>query len=129
VITTSTLQLFESKNIRVFDYGTKWLLLKQIGAGGNSIKGWLSSPVISFTDKLLTQSTELRSDCALLQLQFNDGKFSVVCWNWVPGPGPGDFELEFATEQAAVDYALNYFFGENEYFEAYKAWQLKQASM
>lgn len=128
MITTSALQLFESRNIRVYDYGNNWLLLKPVGAGGNSINGWLSSPVISFTDQSFTHSEEERSDCPLLQLQYNAGTFSVICWNWVPGPGPGDFELEFGTEQDAVDYVLNYFFGENEYFEARKTWELKQAA-
>jgi hypothetical protein len=128
VNTTAAQELFESRDIRVFDYGNNWLLPKQIGAGGNSIDGWLSSPVISFTDASLTVAAEVRSDCPVLQLQFNGDAFSVVCWNWVPGPGPGDFELEFKTLQAAADAVLHYFFGQNDYFEARKAWQLKQAA-
>lgn len=99
----------------VFEYPAHYLLLKNPEAGGNVVKGMPHSVVTEFTDETLSEFKEYKSDCPKLGLVFEDGKYLLQCVNWTPGPGPGDFELTFETAEAAVTFALSYFFSPNIY--------------
>lgn len=126
VISDSTLELLASKQVQFFEANASCLLVKSIGADGNRIPGWKSSPVVMFTDATLTVSQEIVSDCPLLQVSLADEGYRLTCWNWVPGPGPGDFEQTYATEAELLEAILNYFFETNPYFEARKHWEMQQ---
>ena len=49
-----------------------------------------------------------------------DGSWSVKVWEYRPGPGPGDFDMEFPSESAAVDDVIRYFFDDHPKFLEYK---------
>ena len=46
------------------------------------------------------------------------GRWHVSVWDWAPGPGPGDFVKEFASEAAAIHFIVQYFFCETLEFLA-----------
>lgn len=41
-----------------------------------------------------------------------DGKWIFELWEFMPGPGPGDFRVEFASITDAVSAILDYYFGD-----------------
>ncbi|MCA6363357.1 MAG: hypothetical protein IM638_09985 [Bacteroidetes bacterium] len=124
MLSDAVLNNIRSKGVWVFEYPTHYLLLKNPEAGGNSLNNLPAAVVAVFTGEMLSECKEYRSDCPQLGLLFEEGKYLLQCVNWTPGPGPGDFDLSFDTPEAAVEYALNYFFEKNPHFEALLAWHL-----
>ena len=61
--------------------------------------------------------SEIISDCPTMVLWYEKKQYQLVCWDWIPGTGPGDFELNFKDEDSVVDFIESYYFGENEYFK------------
>lgn len=118
MLSETLLHKLRSKGVWVFEYPAHYLLLKKPEAGGNVVKGMPHSVVTEFTDETLSEFKEYKSDCPKLGLLFEDGKYLLQCVNWTPGPGPGDFELTFETAEAAVTFALSYFFSPNIYIDA-----------
>ena len=53
-------------------------------------------------------------------MEFKGKECTLICWDWVPGPGPGDFEKTFFNEDEVVAFIVSYYFGKNEFFEARK---------
>lgn len=116
MLSEPTRKKLEEENIRIFDYAHMVILSKKIGAKGNLIPNFKGAPVIIY-DKEMNVQEEVFSDCPKVSMKLEDNKFIVSVWDWVPGPGPGDFELSFDNEEEAVREARNYFFGESKYFK------------
>ncbi len=112
-------------NIWIFDYNKMVILLKKRGSAGNVIPNWESGAIVKM-DNQFNVIEEITSDCPKVSIQFENDHFLVSVWDWVPGPGPGDFELKFDTEEEAVDMAFQYFFTKNKYFEERLNYQLKR---
>ncbi|SRR5260370_23964306 len=45
-------------------------------------------------------------------LRWNAEGWSFRIWEWIPGPGPGEFERIYPTLEAAVQAVLEYYFGD-----------------
>lgn len=50
-------------------------------------------------------------DAPSVYLYAIDGMWYVEVWEYVPGPGPGDFRHRHATLKSVLDDVLDYFFG------------------
>jgi hypothetical protein len=111
-----------TKGLVIFGRDQSITIHKPAGVGGNNIPGWKSIPVITKISDDWDNTVEYRSDSPLLHLRFDQNRFFVHHHNWIPGPGPGDFSLDFETEQQAIDFIISYYFGENKYFEELKAY-------
>lgn len=98
-------------------------IMKKTGVTGNSIPNYRTIPVVTL-DKNLETISEITSDCPTMLLWFQNNEYQLVCWDWVPGPGPGDFELTFDDENTVVAFIESYYFGENEYFKKRLAYEL-----
>jgi hypothetical protein len=106
----------EKKGLSLFVSNNWCSFLKEIGKPGNSIPNWTSIPIVEINqDAKVTKETV--SDCPLMSLSYEEGIYRLRCWEWVPGPGPGDFELIFDNESAAFDFVESYYFGNNPYFQ------------
>lgn len=90
------------------------LYFKKIGIEGNSLPNWNSIPLI--TNDKNGNEIKLISDCPHMWLWFKKENFQLICWDWVPGPGPGDFNLDFNDENELIEFILSYYFGSNKYF-------------
>ncbi|NRB84933.1 MAG: hypothetical protein HRU49_14370 [Winogradskyella sp.] len=99
--------------------------MKKTGISGNSIPNYKTIPVVTM-DKNGETKSEITSDCPTMMLWFEKNQYQLVCWDWVPGPGPGDFELNFKDENSVVDFIESYYFGKNEYFEKRLEYELNK---
>jgi len=99
--------------------------LKKIGIIGNSLPNYTSIPLVMMNKDGETES-ETISDCPTMMLWFEKNQYQLVCWEWVPGPGPGDFELNFKDENSVIDFIESYYFGENEYFKKRLEYELNK---
>jgi hypothetical protein len=117
------LHKLHSKGILTFNYTTYVLLLKKPEAGGNALPGG-SQTKITRIGNSVGDNAGFMSDCPTLAFEAENNMFWIKCINWVPGPGPGDFELPFHTPEKAVKYALSYFFDKNPHFDALLSWHL-----
>ena len=52
-----------------------------------------------------------------LDLKKIDNHFQITHWDYAPGPGPGDFILDFESEIEVVSFIESYYFGSNPYRE------------
>jgi hypothetical protein len=90
-------------------------ITKPKGIEGNFLPEKEPSP-----NEIILEANDVPTDCPIIQISKNENKISAFLWDWAPGPGPGDFDIDFDTEDDAVSFLINYYFGENEYFEARK---------
>ena len=51
-------------------------------------------------------------DTPTLNFFYSDGNWHVVCHEYKPGPGPGDFHDQWSTGEEAIRDILDFFFGE-----------------
>ena len=56
-------------------------------------------------------SEEILCNAPCANLYPKDGKWMFKIWEFVPGPGPGDFIEEFFSIVTAVDAIIDYYFG------------------
>lgn len=115
MLTPRNRKRLEESGVRIFNYSDMVILSKKIGSKGNSIPNFKTSPIVSF-DKNLFVEEEVFSDCPKVSIRLINDEYVVSVWDWVPGPGPGDFELTFSNEELAIEEVWNYFFGDNHYF-------------
>jgi hypothetical protein len=112
----------EALGLKLIEHAGYCVFIKPSGLSGNKLPFPSSFKLVNIID-----NTEIvhYSDCPIISTMENrEGKpFRVMCWNWVPGPGPGDFEKFFDTEEEALDCVLWYLFEENEYFNARKTYE------
>jgi hypothetical protein len=95
-----------------------------VGAGGNSIPYFKSIPIVKMNEQGETVE-EIQSDCPMLTIWFEGDQFKLQCWDWVPGPGPGDFVLGFDDEETLMEFVDSYYFGDNEYFNQKERYALQ----
>lgn len=109
------------KGLKISSDGkTRISIIKPKGLNGNFLpENNQSKILISLDDE------DLYSDCPIIRISKNDNKFSAICWDWTPGPGPGDFIIDFNSEDELVNFLINYYYGENEYFEARKKYVIQ----
>ena len=92
----------------------RFFLMKPLGVEGNGIEGYVDYPfssVIYGGGKVIIEDDSHPSDAQMLRVVFRDGSYSISVWNWVPGPGPGDFNEKFSTEEEVLIHnALGVFF-------------------
>lgn len=118
-LTPKSKERLTEKGLLVYGHGDMWLLVKPIGVPGNRIPSMKRSTVATLDGK----KKDSVSDCPTLTLVLEEGIYKVGCWDWFPGPGPGDFSLEFEKEEAAIGFVEKYFFDETPYFEARKVYE------
>jgi hypothetical protein len=108
------LTLFESEN--------RCRIIKETGVPGNVLPGYKALPVICL-DKKGDTINEIQSDCPSMPLFERKDHFELLCWDWVPGPGPGDFDKKFDDAGVLTAFILSYYFGVNEYFATRKVYE------
>jgi len=59
-----------------------------------------------------------KKDCPMMHLRFNNDIGQIEIWDYVPGPGPGDFVKEFSSSNEMTEFILNYYFQPNPDFQA-----------
>lgn len=104
-----------------------FILVKELGIGGNQIPNYFSMPILHLNEELEVEQ-ELISDCPIMSVKCTDKAIELSCWEWIPGPGPGDFDLSFTDEEEAIAFIRSYYFGENSYFEKRKAFEIERSS-
>lgn len=88
-------------------------IMKPMEITGNSLPDYQSSHMQDIHGQ-----GGIASDCPMIEWSSRKERIRLSHWAYVPGPGPGDFEEEFDTEEDAVDFILSYFFGDNPFFQA-----------
>lgn len=58
------------------------------------------------------------SDAPTMYIRFSDNKGVIEVWDYVPGPGPGDFTKEFNSSDEMTDFFIDYYFNKNPLFQA-----------
>jgi hypothetical protein len=54
----------------------------------------------------------LADDMPTAHIYPREGRWIFEVWEYIPGPGPGDFQRFFDTLDEAIDAALDYYFGD-----------------
>jgi hypothetical protein len=60
----------------------------------------------------------------IIEIKKENFSIEITHWNFFPGPGPGDFKLNFENEEEAIHFIKSYYFGENVYRETLKTYVL-----
>jgi len=81
-----------------------YLIAKPQSIEGNSRDGY----------KTLFGSDKIACDAPCVQLYPLDDQWLVEVWEYMPGPGPGDFQEKFLEFNNAVSFVLDYYFGSPE---------------
>jgi len=58
----------------------------------------------------LNKYDEVFSDCPHVHIFRENEAYSVEVWDWLPGPGAGDFKTIFNTIDEAFKEVIGYFF-------------------
>jgi hypothetical protein len=104
------------------------IIIKPIDLKGNCIDGDEKEPIVQMElvdDQLVVKKDQIKSNAPSLRVFTMNNTIRVVVWQWVPGPGPGDFSIEVPSEQEAYKVVVNYFFEKNVHFDAYLKWRLE----
>lgn len=72
-------------------------------AGGNVVPEWESW----FPDR---EGNERITRMPSMKIWGSDGAWNIEVHAWVPGPGPGDFQLRFETPEQALETILSYYY-------------------
>lgn len=84
---------------------------------------------ITISSNLITESLYANIFDIPIELKIkSDNTFQLIRWEFIPGSGPGDFNLIFDTELDIVKFLESYYFGINIYSEASKKHYLQSRS-
>ena len=120
MLSKENIDKLSSKGLKISNGTNRISIIKPKGLFGNSLpENNQSKIIIHFGEE------EMFSDCPIMRVNKTDNKFTASCWDWAPGPGPGDFAKDFVTEDELVSFIINYYFEENEYFEARKRYTIQ----
>lgn len=119
-ISQSNKKRLEDLGLIIWETDNRCFIYKKTGVPGNCLPRLLLFPLV---DVETSVTTELESDCPTILFWLSENNYEVICWNWVPGPGPGDFELGFTSEESAIEFIISYYFEKNEYFEARRLYE------
>ena len=103
---------------------------KPVKTKGNCIVGKRWKPISEFEPnekELIPKENQFETDAPILGIFIEDSGYKVQVWQWVPGPG--DFELSVSTESEVLFHTIRYFFEQNEYFEAFQKYHLKNSGI
>lgn len=98
----SVTQLFPENHV----YSGGYSICKPIEVIGNSLPNY----------KLVFGSENKETDAPCSVFFQSKGKYIFTVWEFIPGPGPGDFWKSFNTPQEAVEAILEYYFGHSKEF-------------
>lgn len=119
----------ESKGLVLFIKNDLVMVGKPMTTNGNCIEGKIWKPIHQFESiegKLTEKENQFETNAPILGIFIEENGFKVQVWQWVPGPGPGDFELFVTNEDDVYAHTVHYFFEKNEHFEALKKYYLKK---
>jgi hypothetical protein len=123
LLSPASVEKIKATGLMVFNRAQYCRLLKPIGLAANCLPGYRGAPIITLLSEHPEESADIYSDAPVLAIVHDEQGWMVQHQHWVPGPGPGDFELRFADEAAAVQFVIDYYFTRNQYFEVWLAWQ------
>ena len=112
----------EGLGLIVLESPQDFFIIKPKGLPGNKIDNWNNS-----LEK--QEGIEYTSDCPFVRIWYAEGQFGmrkpylVEQWEWIPGPGPGDFMIGYDTIEECYDLIKNYFFEENDHFNKRKYYE------
>ena len=92
-------------------YPNGYVVIKPTITLGNSLPGY---EMMFHNNK----GDECLSDAPRVILFRNFDKWKIVVHEYIPGPGPGDFEEQFDSQDRAVEAVKRYFFEPNSFFSA-----------
>lgn len=120
-------EILESKGLKLFQRTNDHILVaKPISTPGNHISSKKSQPFTRLEEiegKWEIMQDPFETNAPILGMSREEDKINVSVWQWVPGPGPGDFSICVNSEEEAISLVLNYFFENNQYFEAYSQYE------
>ncbi|WP_299675773.1 hypothetical protein [uncultured Tenacibaculum sp.] len=125
MLSKNNIEKLEAQGLHLTCNHKRCFIIKKPEILGNSIPNYSTIPAIILDNDGKTKS-EISSDCPALMLWFLKNQYQLVCSNWVPGPGPGDFSLDFENEEAVVDFIESYYFGDNTYFKELLEYELNK---
>ena len=108
IISNQNIEKLQKKGLELIFLEKEIRFIKKKNTKGNYIPEWRN-------DK------NAQIECPAIDLTLKNNKFVAIHWDWAPGPGPGDFHLIFDNEYDAINFIDNYYYGNNEYFEARKS--------
>jgi hypothetical protein len=121
----------ESKGLVLFGKERDMVMVcKPVTTKGNCIEGKLWKPINEFEaveGELTLKANQFETNAPVLGIYVEENGFKVQVWQWVPGPGPGDFEVVVSTEEEVYIHTINYFFEKNEHFDAFKKYHLENS--
>lgn len=122
-LSTNSINIIRARGLYISDtpcfapnhiaYPNGYIVIKPVSAGGNRIEGYEGW----FTN--LSGEQEL-SDAPRTVIFSIEKSWSVSVSEYVPGPGPGDFEKIFSSEQKAISAIVEYYFGLSPEFQESK---------
>ena len=132
MLSQHTIDKLESKGLVLFGKERDLIMVcKPITTIGNCIEWKITSPIVEFElndNDLIPKKNQFKTDAPVLGIFIEEKGFKVQVWQWVPGPGPGDFETFVTSEEEVYEHTINYFFEDNTYFEAYRNYEIKNRS-
>jgi hypothetical protein len=117
-------EILEKKGLTVRSFGNRGQIMK-FGALAGNILPYGGPKIVSVENgKEIHNQTE--ADSSIMNIFAEDGMFRAICWLWTPGPGPGDFDIMFNTEEEVISFILDYYFNpDNPYFVAISKYQIQ----
>lgn len=111
-LSKENIEKIKSRGLEIKEYSDGILTIsKPYGFKGNYLPGKRKEGNIKPNNGELSDSPTMR-------LFFNNGIGKISVWDYIPGPGPGDFTEEFTLENEMTNFVINYFFKPNSYFQA-----------
>ncbi len=111
--------------LSVIEYQDRIVIVKPLDVIGNTIPNYQYTAISSLNEQLEVIN-EVVSDCPKMACCFGTEQITLSVWDWVPGPGPGDFELDFEDMKQVIPFIRSYFFENNLYFEQRKNHHLNE---
>lgn len=127
-LSEETINILESKGLTLFGKTSESISVgKPISVAGNCIEWDIRKPFIEYVEvegNYQAVQGPFATDAPILGIWIEKSGFRVSVWQWTPGPGPGDFDEKLNSEEEVVELVLDYFFGNNKYFNAYRKWMI-----
>ena len=102
MLSKENIDKLSSKGLKISNGTNRISIIKPKGLFGNSLpENNQSKIIIHFGEE------EMFSDCPIMRVNKTDNKFTASCWDWAPGPGPGDFAKDFVTEDELVSFSFD----------------------
>ncbi len=106
------------KGLTLLESSKRCIFVKKKGIAGNFIPNWEGIPITKADEN----GEDINYDCPILTAWLIDDEYELICWEWTPGPGPGDFRIKYKDQESLIEFVESYFFGDNKYFEEKKAY-------